>query len=55
MTCVEGSMSAQTQVEESSAGEDGFDRSERGWGFWLNAIGSVVAVAAIATGILLLV
>ncbi|MDF3075484.1 MAG: hypothetical protein K0S54_3151 [Alphaproteobacteria bacterium] len=55
MTCVEGIMSAQTQVDELSPGEEGFDGGERGWGFWLNAIGSLVAVAAIATGILLLV
>lgn len=47
-------MGAQTQVEESPPGKESFDRGEQGWGFWLNAIGSVVAVAAIVTGILLL-
>jgi hypothetical protein len=52
---VEGFMSAQTQVERSQPGEERFDGGERGWGFWLNAIGSLVAVAAIATGLLLLV
>ena len=48
-------MGAPTQVEESPSGRESFDRGERGWEFWLNAIGSVVAVAAIVTGILLLV
>ena len=48
-------MGAQTQVKESPPGEERSEGRDRGWGFWLNAIGSLVAIAAIATGILLLV